>query len=114
MTYQNLVNPDGSIADFASNNVATAERLNLLANINAAAIADLTFRQTLFALTSPSEGDSNQTNLEALASIGNNPAKNARKLFDLAETAPAIYPAGSESISPTRLMASVFRAFRST
>ena len=99
MTYQNLVNPDGSIADFASNNVATAERLNLLANINAAAIADLTFRQTLVALTSPSEGDSNQTNLEALASIGNNPAKNARKLFDLAETAPAIYPAGSESIS---------------
>ena len=34
----NLVNPDGSIADFASNNVATAERLNLLANINAAAM----------------------------------------------------------------------------
>ena len=48
MTYQNLVNPDGSIADVASNNAATAERLNLLANINAAAIRDLTFRKALF------------------------------------------------------------------
>ena len=99
MTYQNLVNPYGSIADFASNNVATAERLNLLANINAAAIADPKFRQALFALTSPSAGETNQTNIEALTSIGKNPAKNARKLFDLAEIAPAIYPAGSKSIS---------------
>ena len=99
MTYQNLVNPDGSIADVASNNAATAERLNLLANINAAAITDLTFRKALFELLSPSEGETNQTNLEALASIGKNPAKNARKLFDLAESAPAIYPADRESIS---------------
>lgn len=99
MTYQNLVNPDGSLAEVANNNAATAERLNLLANINAAAIADLTFRKALFELTSPSEGEINQTNLEALASIGTNPARNARKLFDLAETAQAIYPADSASIT---------------
>ena len=99
MTYQNLVNPNGTIARIALNNSATAERLNLLANLNAAAISDPAFRKKLFNLTSPSKGPSNQTNLEALASIGRNPANNARQLFELAESAQAVYPAETKNIS---------------
>ena len=99
MTYQNLVNPNGTIAQVALNNAATAERLNLLANLNAAAISNPTFRKILLNLTSPIERPTNQTNLEALISIGQSPANNARQLFELAESAPAIYPADSGNIS---------------
>ena len=99
MTYQNLVNPNGSIAQVALNNAATAQRLNLLANLNAEAISNPAFRTILLNLTSSDERPSNQTNLEALISIGQSPANNARQLFELAESAPAIYPADSASIS---------------
>ena len=99
MTYQNLVNPNGTIAQVAINNAATAERLNLLANLNAEAISNPEFRKILLNLTSSIKRPSNRTNLEALISIGQSPANNARQLFELAESAPAIYPADSGSIS---------------
>ncbi len=83
----------------AINNAATDERLNLLANLNAEAISNPEFRKILLNLTSSIKRPSNQTNLEALISIGQSPANNARQLFELAESAPAIYPANSGSIS---------------
>ena len=99
MTYQNLVNSNGNIAQVALNNAATAQRLNLLANLNAEAISNPAFRTILLNLTSSGGRASNQTNLEALISIGQSPANDAWQLFELAESAPAIYPADSASIS---------------
>jgi hypothetical protein len=77
MTYQNLVNSNGNIAQVALNNAATAQRLNLLANLNAEAISNPAFRTILLNLTSSGGRASNQTNLEALISIGQSPANDA-------------------------------------
>ena len=74
MTYQNLVNSNGNIAQVALNNAATAQRLNLLANLNTEAISNPALRTILLNLTSSGGRASNQTNLEALISIGQSPA----------------------------------------
>ena len=99
MTYQNLVLSSGKLAGLARKNKATAERLNLLANLNAAAIADPSIQRELFALTSLEEGAAVQTNLEAFTSIGSNPTRNDKEIFALAESAPAIYPDASRHIA---------------
>ena len=99
MTYRNLVLSDGEVAELARRNKATAERLNLLANLNAASIADPSIQREFFALTSPEKGAETRTNLEAITTIGRNPARNAREIFALAESVPVVYPATSKHIA---------------
>tara|TARA_B100001057_G_scaffold161466_1_gene162084 strand:+ start:174 stop:2036 length:1863 start_codon:yes stop_codon:yes gene_type:complete len=99
MTYRNLVLSTGKVAGLARRNKATAERLNLLANLNAAAIADPSIQSKLFALTSPDNGAETQTNLEAITTIGRNPAQNAREIFALTESVPTTYPTTSKNIA---------------
>lgn len=99
MTYRNLVLSNGKVAGLARRNKATSERLNLLANLNAAAIADPSIQSKLFALTSPENGAETQTNLEAFTTIGRNPAKNAREIFALTESVPTTYPTTSKNIA---------------
>lgn len=99
MTYRNLVLSSGKVAGLARKNKATAERLNLLANLNAAAIADPSTQRKLLELTAPKEGPAPQTNLEAFTSIGSQPNHNASKILALAESAPAAYPATTKHIA---------------
>lgn len=98
MTYRNLVRTNGSTASLSHRNPGTTERVNLLANVTAAAGTDPSTRRKFFKLTAaPGEAQA-QTTLEAIAAIGRNPSRNAEKIFKLAESAPAIYPTDNQAI----------------
>ena len=99
LTYRNLVRTNGSTAKLARRNPATAERVNLLANLTAAAIAEPSAREEFFKLTAAPGGNQPQTTMEAIAAIGSNPSINAEKIFKLAESVPAIYPTDLQAIA---------------
>ena len=111
MTYRNLVRTNGSTAGLARRNAATAERVNLLSNLTAAAISDPSTQRELFRLTAAPGGDPAQTTLEAIAAIGRDPSHNAEKIFELAESAPAVYSTNDQAIADRRSWLLYFEHF---
>ena len=99
MTYRNLVRSNGTTAGLSRNNPATAERVNLLSNLTAAAISDPSTKADLFKLTTAPGADPTRTTLEAIAAVGRNPSHNAEQLFELADSTPATYSTNDQAIA---------------
>jgi len=89
-TYNNLIRQDGSLDATLLNNPVSAQRLNSLANLFAAAKKDLNVRQQLFALTTVDQQEPTTT-LEAAINIAQNPTHNAERLFKLSQQVRNIY-----------------------